>query len=147
MTLDEIRKALTDFENEVGPRCEISLSVSSLKRRFGNGQALYAGIYPEGVGRNLAVGVWGGDWAELFANIRAEWDKRKAEHRAKTVRKMALEIIRLTAEFGECTDAALRGEFSPEDVEFYGAEAVKDADEIAGNGPFAITLMPQSNAA
>lgn len=88
------------------------------------------------------------DWPELIAGIRAAWAEYSDTHRRETIRSMALEIIRATAEHGMCSDFTLRMKFSAEDVARYCADAIEDANEIASNGPFSVvTSTEKSNAA
>ena len=144
MTPKEIRAAGLAFAREIGPRADIYISVNS----SGWEKALGAAVYPTGVGHDAAIRVEADDWAELFDVLRAKWSECSERRHRETVRTMALEIIRLTADQGECTDAALRaGEFDAADVARYAAEAVADANAIASNGPFAIVPAAKANAA
>ena len=143
MTPTEIRETAKTFANEIGPDATILISIHIRATKL-----LFAMICPDGVGRDSALCVSADEWPELFTTLRAKWAERADEYRRKTIRKLALEIIRITAEQGECTDAALRGvSFSATDVARYGAEAVADANAIASNGPFAIVAAAKENAA
>ena len=138
-----IKKTLTDFAKSIGPHAYVFLDVSS-----GGPENISIRVYPAGLGRDSALRVQATDWDGALTAMREKWAERSDEYRRKTVRKMALEIIRITAELGECTDAALRaGEFTPEEVAQLGAEAIADANAIASNGPFAIVAAAKANAA
>lgn len=144
MTPMEARTEFAALEKSIGIQAQILISFAH--DRY---SALNAGIYPTGlctIGRELNFSVMGNDWPELLANARAKWEEHKDRHRSQVVRKMALEIIRITADIGECTDAALRGCFSSADISQYGADACVDADSIAGRGPFTINRKRGANA-
>ena len=144
MTPMEIKTALSQMAREIGPRADVTVMITSSNRD----KPLYAVVYPDSVERDSALSVRAHDWPALLAELRSKWDERSAEYSRKTIRKMALEIIRITAELGECTDAALRaGEFGPGEVAQFGEEAIADANTIASNGPFAIVSVANANAA
>jgi hypothetical protein len=87
----------------------------------------------------------GATWREMIASAEADWESRKANVETKTIRALALAIIRLTYDLGECTDAALRAEFHAADVERYGAEAVATANGMAEGAPFSISVLAGAN--
>jgi hypothetical protein len=59
----------------------------------------------------------------------------------KTIRKMALAIIDVTEDQGECPEASLRlRDFLPRDILRYHAEACELATKMAAGGPFAVLL-------
>jgi hypothetical protein len=101
-----------------------------------------------GVGGSQDFRVDGDTFAELHNALTTKWAEYEAKHRAETIRRMALAIIRITAELGECTDAALRncGEFDPGQIKSYGEQACNDANDIAGRGPFSIIVKGGANA-
>ncbi|MDX5028683.1 hypothetical protein, partial [Streptococcus suis] len=77
---------------------------------------------------------------ELIEGIRSKWADHSAEYARKTTDNMALEIIRITDAFGECSDAAVRADkFTVRDVVMFGAAACARAAEMASKGPFSIT--------
>lgn len=143
MTPKEIQAEMLRVMKEVGPRARLFISI----HEWGNDGSIYVGLYPDGMSRNIAFHFHCNDWSEVFAETRRQWAAQSAAHRKKTIRKIALEIIRRTADEGVCTDAALRGEFTDSEVETFGAEAVEDANQIASNGPFSITKLAGANAA
>lgn len=141
----EIYERIQKMKRLMGPEAYISLSVSADCYHSDKGYAT-ACVYPRGVCKSAAFVIYGNDWAELVDRLEHEWQAHALKHRADTIRKMALLIIKLTAE-GNCTEAALRGsEFSAEEVAQLSAEACADADAIASNGPFEIKPVPRSNA-
>lgn len=96
---------------------------------------------------------WQGDWSiieygdplEALAKAEARLDERAAEMAEKTVKALALAIIRITHEFGACTDAQLRGDFEARDVETLGGQVVELANTMAERGPFEIVLAGEAN--
>lgn len=143
MTPTEFKAAALAFANDIGPRAKIWASIN-----YGDKHALEASVYTTWPTGDPEFKVYSDSFADLFSFIQSKWIEHQAAYRAKTIRKMALEIIRITAEQGQCTDAALRGiwQFSDEDVTTYGALACEDANKIANNGPFSIVVNGGANA-
>lgn len=144
MTPLEIKNELIALRSEVGSKAYISVDISPH-----NAEAVSGCIYPTGIGTNGArLSVRGHDWREIIDQMRAAWVAHRDQHTAQMIKDMALEIIRITAEHDECTDAALRaGKFSDADVTRLGDQACAYATEIAANGPFTIVAMRGANAA
>ena len=142
MTPTEIRDWTRKFAKSIGPQAEVFTYISSC------GKPVHGSLYVNGMVRDVTVGVDADTFPEMMTLLEAAWSTRRDEHRQKTVRKMALEIIRLTAEYGAATDAALRSAgFDQTEIDAVGAEAVADANEIASNGPFEIASVANANAA
>ena len=142
----EFRTAIRAMQREIGSRAKIFAGIND--RDPGDGAGLDASIYANWPAGDVTLRVQGDDWAALLDALRSGWEAYQVEYTQRLVRKMALEIIRVTAEQGECTDAALRGfDFTAEQVARFGALACADADAIASNGPFAITAAAKANAA
>jgi hypothetical protein len=144
MTPKQAKAEFLAFRREVGPRAELYATVEM----DGGHNALYCSIYPSGMGaHDLMFRVKADDWPELIAEARAKWAEHKDRHRAQSINKMALEIIRITHAFGSCTEAQLRGtKFTAEDIAAYGAEACSEANKMAANGPFSIAPAAGANA-
>lgn len=143
MTPSEAKAAIKDLSRRIGPSANVFAGIDG----YGS-TALDAGVYPRGlVGHDAAFRVHADDWPELIAALNAKWDEFKAEHQDRIVKGMALEVIRITADFGQCSDAALREKFSAEEVARYGVDACAKADDMAANGPFAIVTVGAANAA
>lgn len=140
MTVAEVQAELAVLRKEFPARAHISASVYS--------DRVSVTVYPKDITANDVVrGEAKSDFAEAFADLRAKWAERSERYAAEMIRSMALEIIRITAERGQCDAFALRaGKFSQEDVATYGERAVADANEIASNGPFSI-ITSLANAA
>lgn len=146
MTPKEMQIAVDQFRHEIGPNAEISVFIED---HIINEHPIYAIIYPHGICRSDEgrVRITAPDFEEALLKMRAAWAEHSAQFRGKAIRSMALAIIRITAEQGHCTDAALRQEFKNGEVESYGPDAVKDANEIADKGPFAIVTLGGANGA
>lgn len=145
MTPLEILNEAKLFQREVGPKAELFPAINM----SGWGECpLRASLYANGMMKELTFSVDANGWVELFARLRAKWSEFQDEHRARSIRKMSLEIIRLTADLGACTDGALRqAGFEQGEIDAYGSEACADADAIAANGPFSIQARRGANAA
>jgi hypothetical protein len=148
MTAYEYRTSIKDFLSKAGIKAEAYTSFAD------NGPLYYVTFYPRGIVGSSSreegyLRIDGDTFGELFRKLSEAWSEYEGRHRGQTIRKMALAIIRITAELGECTDAALRasGEFDPGQIRAYGEQACADANEIAGKGPFKIKMRRGANAA
>lgn len=147
LSFAEYREGCLALEREIGPKANIYTSLSD------RGKFVSGSIYPYGMGgptRNEDgyLRLEADTLRELLDALRSKWAEYEESHRTRTIRKMSLAIIRITAELGECTDAALRncGEFDPGQIKRYGEQACADANDIAGRGPFKIITMGGANA-
>tara|TARA_R110002074_G_C12558458_1_gene667652 strand:+ start:39367 stop:39807 length:441 start_codon:yes stop_codon:yes gene_type:complete len=146
MTPQEAVAAFDTLERRIGSDAGVFVSLNC--GRYKSEGAVSVSVRPYGWQSQENFSVFADDFADLLAKTTAKWDEIKAEHRARRIRKMALEIIRITAEHGVCTDAALRaGKFSDAEVTDLGPDACTDATEIASNGPLSITPLAKANAA
>ena len=142
MTAPEYRDSIAALLRSIGLKDQIWTFINA------NGPLFKATLYSRGVGYGDAeFEVTGDTFAELYKSMADKWAGHGEIHRARTIRKMALAIIRITAELGECTDAALRncGEFDIAQVKAYGEQACADANDIAGKGPFSIVAVGGAN--
>lgn len=146
MTPTEVRDAINAFNKENGLKDGLRIVIMS---HTSDGNPLHAAVYPNGVLGERALGVDGDDWATILEEVRTKWAEHSSIHRTRRIRDMALAIIRISAEQGGCTDAALRvdGGFTETEIRALGSEACADADQIAGNGPFSIFTIAGANAA
>lgn len=146
MTPKEMQIAVDKFRQEVGPNADVSVFIED---KITDEYPVRVIVYPHGICRSDEgrVSIEAEDFPDALLKMRAAWDEHSAQFRGKAIRSMALMIIRITAEQGHCTDAALRQEFKYGEVERYGADAVKDANEIADKGPFAIVTLGGANGA
>lgn len=147
MTPVEARKAFQDFQKSVGQEAHVSLFMNV--DYFYREKAIGVFLYPLGMTHKRGhVRADGDTFEEALDAIKAVWADAGDRYRAERIRKMALAIIRITAEQGACTDAALRAdEFTDDEVGRYSEDAVADANAIASNGPFSIQRIAGANAA
>lgn len=81
-------------------------------------------------------------WAEAFAQASAFAASQRVVLRNTLIRKMALAIIELTDEHGECAAIRLTGKgFSPANVAAYHQAACVRAGEMAMGAPFAVLRL------
>lgn len=146
MDLSQAVEQFRAIKKEIGAEALVSAQIN-VDMTWRDDRPVFASVYPDGVcGNTPYFYVFANDWDELISNLRSEWRDRQVEFHKKTVREMALAIIRITAELGACTDAALRGaKFTNEQIERLSAAAVEDADRIAGNGPFSVIAAAKPN--
>lgn len=149
----EFRSALHEFQKELGSRASVLVSVNDHafdgydQSRTNHYQTNFRGaVYLDGMSNGLTFMEGRDTLRDLLATLQEKWVTYKHQHELVTIRKMALAIIRITSELGECTDAALRSEFSTELVQRFGAQACAHADDMAGRGPFTIITMGGANA-
>jgi hypothetical protein len=148
LTHAEAAKAFREFQSDVGPSAAVSISVNTGRHNPSRAN-LTATVWPDGVGslKNNTIRADGDTYAELFDAIKAEWDKQKDAHGAKTIREMALKIISITADDGACSEFSLCKAFSAGEVKTYGDRACEEATRIAGNGPFSIVRAASESEA
>jgi len=135
----EIRAQLATLKAEVGSKAEVSFTVGL------DSHSAYVYLAPEGILGKRRLIEHGNSFEECFEKVTTRWRECAESCRAETVKKMALAIIRLTAELGECSDAALRAEFDSTEVSRYGQEACELANKMAANGPFKIVATAGDN--
>jgi hypothetical protein len=142
LTIAEARAAFRSLSAEINPRADVFVSVNGGT----TGSDLRATVYPEGMTRSASFPIFGDTWRELLDAARSEWAKRSATYNAATIRAMALKIIEVTADIGECTDRALRADFGLGDVERFAEAAAEQANALAAGGPFSVTITSGANA-
>lgn len=144
MNPTEIRERLKTLAGNLGERGRVWVSVDS----GGSCLPVSGSVYTNWPNSDSVFRVEAETWPELLDLLDQRWTEYSEEHTRRMIQKMALEIIRITAEQGECTDAALRGfTFTAADVEAFGRDACSKADEMANNGPFSIITLAKANAA
>lgn len=145
MTPTEIYEEARKLASEIGDK---ALVCTGINNNHPSHAVITGTVYADGIVGDLTILERAQTYEDLFAQIRAKWLEHADRHREQAVENIALEIIRLTALHGECTDAALRGSgFDAADVSRYGHDACTRADEMAKNGPFSITRLAGANAA
>lgn len=137
MTPHQIRDALAALKKHIGgPNTYLSLDF----RKDPN--PLHLTIYPNDILTKTRDEVFHSEaasWEALFTNANAAWETHKDRIHAAVIRRMALEIIRITADTGQCTDRDLRlTDFTEAQVTTYAQRAADEADTIAATGPFAV---------
>lgn len=146
MTPREFRTALRKIKQDMGTQADVWVMISS--NDSPRDPALLASAYVNGMVHGMTFSEKADTFDELLEQLTAKWASYKEEHERQFVRKLALRIIEITAETGECTDAALRGrDFTKEDVIRYGERACAEADDIAGRGPFKLRMLGGANNA
>lgn len=86
-------------------------------------------------------------WESALAEVREAWGAKRADFEIAIVRNIALAIIRITFDMGECTEQALRVEFSAADIERFGSAAIERANTMAEGAPFSIVGSDAGNGA
>lgn len=143
LSFREIRDEFMALAKTFAPKCDLWVSLSMAV----GAPALHASIRPDGLLGKTYLKADADTFGELRIAVLQVWADYAALHEANLVRSMALEIISLTADHGECADAALRGAgFDAQDVAFYGERACAQATEIAGLAPFSIVSLAGANA-
>lgn len=132
-------KVLTD---EIGPKALATVLLMTGDYTPGS---LSATLYPNGMLGKVQLSVKFTQWNEVAPNLRAAWDQHRDLHANNVIKAMAVAVITLTAEHGECSDSALRAEFTQQDIERYGDRAAALATEMGGNGPFEIVRYGAGN--
>lgn len=99
--LDAIAAILPDSDAYVG------ISIQNTDRRYSERSPISVSVYPRGVGRSNPVYFRAETFAEAIASAKTGIvDAARAEVEA-IVRKMALSVIEITADNGECTERLL----------------------------------------
>lgn len=140
--VDAVRAKLNALREEVGPKSYVNFSVVADER----GES-YLSLYVRGIAQGCDIFEYGTSFEECLEKVTARWREIEANYRADAIKRMALTIIRLTAELGECSDAALLAEFDFDatEVSNYGREACELANSMAANGPFKIVATDGDN--
>lgn len=146
LTHAEAREAFLALAKGFGPKCDISPGINSALNA--RPEALSAYIRPNGYVLGAAsFFVHADTWRDLLAKSAALLAEHTDLHASNVIREMALAIIAITADLGECTDAALRAKFDAADVQRYGDRACEQASAMASNGPFSIVKLAGANDA
>lgn len=138
MTPQEIHDDLKALCAEIGPKATAHVGLSGT-------YTLHCSVQPDGYNGKVRLAADVKDWADIIPALRAAWEEHRDLHASNTIRGMALAVIRLTAEHGECTDQALRVEFTQQDIDRYGEQSADLATEMGGKGPFKIIATGQGN--
>lgn len=147
MTPLEARAEFRAIAKEVGPKAEIYARLNTSRWAKHDAVSFSASLYPTGVGNGGAqIEATGESLADLVLGIRAAWAVREAAYVIEQTRKMALAVIRITFDQGECSDAAIRAEgFTDADLTRYGEAACEQANAMSERRPFSIRTLGGSN--
>lgn len=142
-TLAEARAAFLAFTAGVSSKCSCDPRIAT------RGAHLVTAFFqPEGYGPSAPFFTVTADgWRDLLQACEAKWAEYSDQHGVNVTREMALAIITITADLGECTDAALRAKFDAADIARYGERACEQATSMASNGPFSIVKLTGANDA
>lgn len=143
LTHAEAVAAFKAFAKAAGSACQVYVHLSSTT----GAPALDGSIYTKGICGNggATLTAHGNSYRELLAACEAKWAEHSDLHASNIIRELALAIIAITADQGECTDAALRAKFDAADVARYGDHACAEATAMASNGPFSIVKLSGAN--
>jgi hypothetical protein len=144
----EIVTAIRAFSSEVGPRTYCSVSIST----SGDSRGVVMGVcYPDGMGYDKnrpQFYVYGNTFRDVVAKLSEGWAERCKIYYAETIKRMAVTIITITYDIGECSDNALRGSgFDASEVKRFSAAACELANTMADRGPFTVLTLDNSNEA
>jgi hypothetical protein len=144
MTPVEIKTALADICAEGSKNAYISVSIAVSGTR--DDSEVVASFYPDDLTGGHCISARGEGFEEAIARLRVKWDTAKDLADKKIIRKMALAIIEVTGDQGECSDAALRGAgFHQPQIDRIGFLACAEATRLAARGPFSIVSTVGAN--
>lgn len=144
MTPIAIREALRSIAGEAGPAAWADLSVST---EHPDESAVRGVLYPQGIAAGHCIHGRGPSFAEALDDLRSNWAQARSLADKNCIRRMALAIIEITGDQGECADAALRGAgFDQQQIDRLGALACAEATRLAAGGPFRIIALAGANA-
>lgn len=138
-----IRDELAEIASEAGPNAWIDASINP-----GRPEAtlVSATLYPSGLAERHVIHGRGICFASAIADLRMKWEADRIRIDRNLVRRIALSVIEITADQGECTDAALRGAgFSQAQIARLGGLACEEASRLAAGGPFSIITSGGAN--
>lgn len=143
LTLTEACAAFKAFSKSISAKAQCSVSLST---NYGV-KAIHALVKPGGYEDDTTFFLHADTFRDLLEQCEAKWVEHSDLFAANTIRRMALAIITITADQGECSDAALRAEFDASEITRYGERACAQATEMASNGPFSIVTLSGANDA
>lgn len=145
MTPTQIQDALGLLQRRIGGQGSVHVTIHPRESR--PDRIINGVIYPDGVIGKARIAVDGDDFQDVITKMNEAWNEYRASHQDDLLKRMALAIIRLTEERGECTDQMLRADFGADDVIACLDRATELADKMAANGPFKVVRITESNAA
>lgn len=142
MIPSELLAGLKELAAEVGPHALANIYLAEGEYMSGHATA---SLRPEGTLGKVNLSIKFSAWDEILPGLRAAWDEHRELHESNVIKAMAVAVITLTAEHGECSDSALRAEFTQQDIDRYGDRAAALATDMGGNGPFEIVRYGAGN--
>lgn len=138
MTALEIRERVRAIAATLGPKAHVSADVTA--SRHGWSEAVTVAAYPDDIGASSTAKHFNADTFEAALAAAEAWAATYAPiRREAAIRKLALDLIDLTDQHGNCTVAMLRGRgHGQDDIDTYRDAACARAGEMSGNAPFAI---------
>ena len=141
MTTIEIADALTVED--------VTLLCAEISKIIGQKSNVYANIspnvgcsialYPLGICASQGERFSGATWSEAFRKARKWALTGGVVYSNATIRRMALAVIEITDEHGECTVAALRRQkFDDVEIEAFKEDACQRANEMCQGRPFVV---------
>lgn len=148
MELFEVSKAFGDIKRQISAKADLYISLNLVT--YESTDLLTASVYPEGLcgDRETNFSVHGKTFEELLDNLKEDWARRSESFGAHVITAMALAVIRITDDQGECTDASLvYAGFDKEKITKYSKKAATKANNMAAGGPFKVILGKVNEAA
>lgn len=147
MTPQEIKNEIDAIASELGKKAYVSLHIGS-GPVWNNDGALSLTAYPQGIGSDKhRISVNAHAFEDAILLLRASIGESVAKINADTIRKLAIAIMTLTADAGECSDAGLRAQgFAQSEIDQHGKAACEEATRIGSGGPFEIVRLSGANS-
>jgi hypothetical protein len=137
MSASDLTDACAALKLTIGAKASVSIVISNT--RYHTGDAVGIIVYPAGFGATESFR--GATWSEAFAAAYAWAATHKQIRRNNIIRKMALAIISITDEFGECAEARLRAvDFTREEITEFHEAACARASEMCASAPFSVLM-------
>src|SRR5690606_29705401 len=115
MTPAEIKDRIEAIAKSIGPKAYVSIIVSTGYDTHG---LVTASLWPEDLTGEHHVTARADTFAKALDKLEAAWAGARDLADKNTIRKMALAVIEITGDQGQCSDAALRGaDFSQQQID------------------------------
>lgn len=146
MSAEDAVKAFNAFRDRVGSKADVYVSLNTC-RYSAKDEPLSMALYNRGSALDKCLfTVTAATFDGLLEATLKRWAEHEDQYAIDTIKAMALDIIRITDERGQCSDADLRaGAFVDDEVVRFGEQACAKAAEMASKGPFSIVSLGGSN--
>lgn len=145
----EVLAGMKALRSEIGHECYVGATISF--SAFPGSDKFNCVVYPLGVSVLDKVATFRksyDDLSEFAPEAREWWEGIRDSANAEKVRNLALALIQVCADKGECLPADLRAHgFSDDDVKAFGSHAEAEALRLSEGGPFKITPGITGNGA